>query len=85
VYASPKDYQPETHNLFHNDATADLPHVSEASGIAAHPGNGMECFRPISTTMATRHLRGNDVSQNFLFRNQGNGTFLEDGLVSGVA
>jgi hypothetical protein len=86
VYSSPKDYSPETHNLFHNNGDGTFTDVSKKAGIAAHPGTGMGMISADYDNDGYPDIFvANDVSQNFLFHNNRDGTFTEVALRAGVA
>jgi len=86
VYSSPKDYEPEAHNLFHNNGDGTFADVSAKSGIASHPGTGMGMISADYDNDGYPDIFvANDVSRNFLFHNNRNGTFQEVALMSGVA
>ena len=72
--------------LFHNNHDGTFTDVSQASGIGRHIGKGMGvAFADIDGDGLTDIFVANDSVRNFLFRNQGNGTFQEIGLEAGVA
>lgn len=83
--SGPRDFEPDPDTLYRNngDGTFD---VSDVSGIASHAG-------PSMGIVCTDYDRdgdpdvfvGNDSFANFLFRNNGDGTFSEVGLLSGFA
>jgi hypothetical protein len=86
VYSGPKDYLPETHNLFHNNGDGTFTDVSRESGIAAHPGTGMGMIAADYDNDGYPDVFvANDVAQNFLFHNERNGKFSEVALPAGVA
>src|SRR5208337_2735656 len=86
VYPGPKDFLPETHNLFHNNGDGTFKDVSQESGIAAHAGTGMGMIcADYDNDGYTDIFVANDVAQNFLFHNNRDGTFTEVALKSGVA
>ncbi|MGA2253054.1 MAG: CRTAC1 family protein [Thermoguttaceae bacterium] len=86
IYSSPKDYLPETHNLFHNNGDGTFNDVSRESGIAAHAGTGMGMIcADYDNDGYTDIFVANDVAQNFLFHNNRDGTFTEVALQAGVA
>jgi hypothetical protein len=85
-YPGPLDYEGETNLLFRNKGDGTFADVSERSGIAEHKGRAM------GVTAADFDGDGypdiyvaNDKTENFLFRNQKDGTFREIGLAAGVA
>jgi len=72
--------------LYRNNGDGTFTDVSKASGIARHAswGMGMVCA-DYDNDGDTDIFVANDVSRNFLFRNDGKGRFEEVALVSGVA
>ena len=86
TYASPKDYQPEPDALFRNDGDGTFADVSRASGIADSSGTGMGSIcTDFDRDGDTDIFVCNDVMANFLYRNDGRGTFMETGILAGVA
>jgi hypothetical protein len=85
-YLGPQDYRPVPDALFRNDGDGTFTDVSVASGISSHAGTGM------GMVCADYDADGdadvfvcNDAGGNFLFRNDGTGTFEEVGIVTGAA
>ncbi len=85
-YPGPLDYAGTTNKLFRNNCNGTFTDVSAQSGIAAAIG------RTMGVTAADFTGRGwddiyvaNDSTQNFLFHNNGNGTFKEIAEDAGVA
>jgi enediyne biosynthesis protein E4 len=85
-YPGPLDYEPETNVLLHNNCNGSFTDVSKKSGIAEFLG------RTMGATAADFDLDGypdiyvaNDKTENFLFHNEGNGTFKEIAVAAGVA
>ena len=86
IYCSPTYYDGLPNTLYRNLGDGTFEDVSQASGIAQHNGKGM------SVAFADYDLDGwpdafvaNDTEGDFLFRNRGDGTFEETGLLAGVA
>jgi hypothetical protein len=86
VYCNPKEFAPLANRLYRNRGDSTFEDVSERSGIARHRGKGM------SVAVADFDADGwldlfvtNDNLPNFLFHNNGDGTFAETGLAAGVA
>ncbi|MFN9891931.1 MAG: FG-GAP-like repeat-containing protein, partial [Acidobacteriota bacterium] len=86
VYCNPKEFAPLANRLSRNRGDGAFEDVSERSGIARHRGKGM------SVAVADFDADGwldlfvtNDNLPNFLFHNNGDGTFAETGLAAGVA
>jgi len=85
-YCTPAAYRPVADRLFRNDGQGKFSDVTQASGIGAVLGPGL------GVTSADFNQDGwldlfvaNDGAANLLWLNQGNGKFLETGLLSGVA
>jgi hypothetical protein len=85
-YCGPNLYEPEEHLLFHNDAGRGFTDVSKKAGIAAKSGNGLGCVWLDYDDDGDQDIFvANDQSPNFLWRNNGGGTFTEAGVDLGVA
>ena len=85
-YCHPKLYQGLPNQLYRNNGDGTFTDVSEASGIAAHIGKGMGvAFADYDGDGWMDVFVCNDTVRNFLFRNNGDGTFTELGLRAGVA
>ena len=85
-YCNPRRYVSVPHRLYHNLGNGKFVDVTEQSGIGKLPGKGM------GISIADFNQDGwqdvfvaNDTERNFLFLNQGDGTFKEAGLQYGVA
>ncbi len=85
-YCNPNQYEGLPDRLFRNLGNGRFEDVSEASGIASRRGPGL------GVTVADFNGNGlpdifvaNDGAENFLWINQGDGTFREEGLLRGVA
>ncbi len=86
TYCSPDVFDPLPNALFRNNANGTFTDVSKEAGIAGSLGKGMgaviadyddDGFMDIFVT--------NDKMPNFLYRNQGNGTFKEVATEAGVS
>lgn len=85
-YAGPRDFPPQPNNLFRNNGNGTFTDVSEASGIAAHPGAGMGTIcLDYDNDRDTDVFVCNDQLWDFLFRNDGEGKYEEVALSAGVA
>jgi len=86
AYCSPNSYTGQPNMLFHNNGDGTFTDVSEASGIGKHAGKGMGVvFADYDGDGYTDVFVSNDTYRNFLFHNNGDGTFREIGTISGVA
>ncbi len=86
TYCHPKYYQPLPNLLYRNEGNGKFRDVSRESGIAAHAGKGLGlAFGDYDADGRLDVFVANDSVPNFLFRNNGNGTFEERGLAAGVA
>jgi hypothetical protein len=86
LYCSPTRYVSVPNRLYHNLGNGKFEDVTDRSGFGRVPGKGM------GITIADVNNDGlpdvfivNDTERNFLFINQGNGTFQERGTAFGVA
>jgi hypothetical protein len=85
-YCHPLNYEPSPNVLYRNDGGGKFTDVTAKAGLAGVRGNGL------GVAVADYDRDGwpdvfvaNDAVPNFLFRNQGDGTFTETALVAGVA
>ena len=85
-YCIPRSFRPTKCLLYRNNGDGTFADVSEDAGIA---GVGSKSFGAVATDInrdgALDLFVANDTIQNFLFVNQGDGTFYEEGLLLGVA
>ncbi len=85
-YCIPRSFKPTTSRLFQNNGGGKFIDVSKESGITSVEG---KAFGAVATDINNDgHLDlfvANDTVPNFLFVNQGDGTFEEEGLLLGVA
>jgi enediyne biosynthesis protein E4 len=86
TYCPPGEFPPVTNILYHNRGDGTFEDVSIASGIAAKKGKGLGvAFADYDGDGYTDIFVTNDVIEQFLFHNNGDGTFTEVGLDSGAA
>ena len=85
-YCIPRSFRPTKCLLYRNNGDGTFSDVSEDAGIASV---GSKSFGAVATDInrdgALDLFVANDTIQNFLFVNQGDGTFYEEGLLLGVA
>lgn len=86
IYCSPTYYAGLPNTLYRNLGDGTFEDVSEQSGIGSHVGKGMSvAFGDYDGDGWLDAFVANDTEADFLFRNRGDGTFEEAGLLSGVA
>ena len=82
---APQLYDPEYSRLFRNDGSRFVD-VTAESGIGRKPGKGMSAVAlDYNGDGWPDILMSNDTMPDFLYRNNGDGTFTEDGLLAGIA
>lgn len=85
-YCHPVSYDPWPSRLYRNNGDGTFTDVSTASGIGKHPG---KTFGAVATDINNDGwldlFVANDSEPNFLFLNQGDGTFKEIGFEADVA
>ena len=85
-YCVPRNYNPMPSWLFHNNGDGTFTDVSKESGIAAASGKAWGVVAgDINNDGNLDLFVANDTMANFLFINNGDGTFKEAGLEAGVA
>jgi enediyne biosynthesis protein E4 len=85
-YCHPNVFQSVTHLLYHNQRDGTFLEVSERARIASHPGKGLGiAVNDFDQDGWPDILVANDTVAEQLFRNNGDGTFSEMGLLKGVA
>ena len=78
TYCRPDKYSGTTNVLFHNEGNGRFRDVSGPSGIAAEIGKGMGvAFNDYDGDGFSDIFVSNDLMEQFLFHNRGDGTFKE--------
>ena len=86
TYCPPEEFPSTTSILYHNNGDGTFTDVSQRSGIAARKGRALGvAFADYEGDGFTDIFVANDGMQQYLFRNNGNGTFTELGLEAGTA
>jgi len=86
TYCPPGEFPRTTNILYHNRGDGTFEDVSERSGIAAKKGHGLGvAFADYDGDGMTDIYVANDGMQQYLFHNNGNGTFTEVGMEAGAA
>jgi hypothetical protein len=86
TYCPPGEFPKTTNLLFHNRGDGTFEDVSRLSGIAAKPGRALGvAFNDYDNDGFADIFVANDGMEEFLFHNNGNGTFTERALDAGVA
>lgn len=86
TYCPPAEFPPTTSLLYRNCGDGTFEDVSEKSGIAGKKGRALGvAFADYDEDGFTDIFVANDGMQQYLFHNNGNGTFTECALESGTA
>ncbi len=86
TYCPPGEFPRTTNILYHNRGDGTFEDVSQKSGIAAKKGHGLGvAFADYDRDGFTDIYVANDGMQQYLFHNNGNGTFTEVALQAGAA
>jgi len=86
TYCPPGEFPRTTNLLYHNRGDGTFEDVSQRSGIAAKPGRALGvAFADYDDDGFTDIFVSNDGMQQYLYHNNGNGTFSEVALESGTA
>jgi enediyne biosynthesis protein E4 len=86
MYCPPGEFAPATNILYRNRGDGTFEDVSAASGISAKPGHGLGvAFADYNGDGFTDIFVANDAIEQFLFHNNGDGTFSEVAFDSGAA
>ena len=85
TYCPPAQFPATTNILYHNRGNGTFEDVSQRSGIAAKKGRALGvAFADYDDDGFTDIFVANDGMQQFLFHNNGDGTFSERGLEAGA-
>ena len=86
TYCPPEEFPATTSILYHNNGDGTFTDVSQKSGIAAKKGRALGvAFADYDGDGFTDIFVANDGMQQYLYRNNGNGTFTERALEAGAA
>ena len=86
TYCPPEEFPSTTSILYHNNGDGTFTDVSLRSGIASKKGRALGvAFADYDGDGFTDIFVANDGMQQYLFHNNGNGTFSEVGLEAGTA
>jgi hypothetical protein len=86
TYCPPEEFPATTSILYHNNGDGTFTDVSQRSGIAGKKGRALGvAFADYDGDGFTDIFVANDGMQQYLFHNNGNGTFTELGLEAGAA
>jgi hypothetical protein len=85
-YCGPNLYAPEKHTLYRNNGNGTFTDVSAQAGIHKKTGNGLGVvWCDYNDDHRLDIIVANDQSPNFLWRNNGNGTFTDVAEEAGIA
>jgi enediyne biosynthesis protein E4 len=86
AYCHPDNFEAVANVLFRNDGNGTFTDVSTRTGIAGASGKGLGvAFADYDDDGRIDVFVANDSVPCFLFRNTGDGAFVEEGLIAGVA
>jgi len=86
IYCHPRFFEGLPDRLYHNLGNGKFEDVSSRAGIATHVGKGMSAATADFDHDGLMDLFvTNDTVPNFLFRNKGDGSFEEIGLLAGLS
>jgi hypothetical protein len=86
IYCHPRVFQGLPNRLYRNRGDGTFEDVSARAGLQAHVGKGMSvAFADFDHDGRLDIFVTNDAVPNFLFHNNGDGTFTETGLLAGVS
>jgi hypothetical protein len=86
TYCPPEEFPATTNILYHNNGDGTFTDVSQRSGIAAKKGRALGVgFADYDGDGLTDIFVSNDGMQQYLYHNNGNGTFSEVALEAGTA
>ena len=86
VYCLPQDFPAAADRFYRNDGKGAFRDVTKESGVLSSRGRGLGVVvADLDNDSDADIYVANDATDNFLFWNQGNGTFREGGLLAGVA
>ncbi len=85
-YCGPKSYPPTPDRLYLNQGGLHFADISQSAGIGANRGTGLGVVADdFDLDGKTDFYVANDMMENTLWRNQGNGRFVNQALLAGVA
>jgi hypothetical protein len=86
IYCDPRVFKGLPDRLYRNKGDGTFEDVSVKAGLSAHIGKGMSAaFADFNHDGRLDIFVTNDTVPNFIFRNNGDGTFTEDALLAGVS
>ncbi len=86
IYCSPNDFRGMPNILYRNNGDGTFTDVSGPSHISRYAGKGMGvAFADYDNDGLTDIFVSNDTFPNYLLHNNGDGTFIDVAMVSGVA
>ncbi len=86
IYCHPRVFKGQPNRLYRNRGDGTFEDVSARAGLLAHVGKGMSvALADFDHDARLDMFVTNDAVPNFLFRNNGDGTFTETALMAGVS
>jgi hypothetical protein len=85
-YPGPLSYSGRPDALYRNNDDGTFTEVTKEAGLLNPNGRGMSAaIADLDNDGLLDIYVANDAMENYFYRNQGNGTFVEDGLIAGIA
>ncbi|MBI1924659.1 VCBS repeat-containing protein, partial [Candidatus Poribacteria bacterium] len=85
TYCPPESFRGAPDTLYHNNGDGTFTEVTQAAGVYNEAGKGMGVvFGDYDNDGFVDCYVGNDAGENFLYHNEGNGTFTNVGWMAGV-
>ena len=86
IYCRPQEYPGESCRLFHNEGKGRFRDVTRQAGLYNPNSKGLGvCIIDLDRDGRQDLIIANDMEPNSVYRNNGNGTFTEIGIASGIA
>ena len=86
IYCDPRTFNGLPNRLYHNRGDGTFEDVTARAGLLTHIGKGMSvAFADFDHDGRVDAFVTNDTVPNFLFHNNGDGTFTENALLAGIS
>ena len=86
IYCTPAAYDGQPHRFYHNNADGTFSDWTEEAGFLSTPGKTLGAvLLDVNDDLWPDLAVANDLERDQLYINQGDGTFIERGLMAGIA